>query len=327
MLLSSLVFLPLLLIFPLILPNRLFAESYQITAKGSKSFELEPTSKNATFWYYSKGNNSSTLDLSLNAPRNSVVTVELAKGKVSPATVGSFWQKLNIHNGSKLVKEFTVNGSSFSPGTPDQGEPLLDCSQFSEAVISSILLTYQSVYGSSFTLNDLCGDSERSGSTSSDSASSTIASAAATTFLSKDACDKRTKQYTVKISVKIPSSLTGVAKITLSANERFYSGAKASSIKPISDGRFAPRPLVLMSSLGGSEKIELVKWSGKKIQSRKPLKSAKYTAYRSFFLLSALLDNVLRGGYGTFEISNSSNQYGVCFQLKRVRQRANGYTN
>jgi hypothetical protein len=139
----------------------------------------------------------------------------------------------------------------------------------------------------------------------------------------------------------------GIA-LRIQVREVKFSGGMASSLKPAGDevGKYAGRPLILMSSLYSSdEQIAVTSWNrGKPSATRTvPVRSQDRVFWRGYSLARAPIDSLFGGSRrsthrkkrpgksnrlgskGTFEIMSPSNGYGVCFQIKRVRQRANGY--
>ncbi|MCB0333621.1 MAG: hypothetical protein KDD55_08995, partial [Bdellovibrionales bacterium] len=116
-------------------------------------------------------------------------------------------------------------------------------------------------------------------------------------------------------------------KVSLSTNH--HGEGKQASIKPESEGRYAPRPIILMNYLDGvcGHRIDTVKWKSKnKVQWRKELEIYSLLAYQDMVLSLALVDSVLPdSGKATFELYDGTSAYSVCFELKQKRQTANGY--
>lgn len=153
-------------------------------------------------------------------------------------------------------------------------------------------------------------------------------------LLSKDACDQSAAEYQITFFI----DLSGVDRIK-SGNSFKVKGsiefgeAKASpaSLKPVSDGKFAPRPLILMSSVGysyynsGGATLRLVRWKNGRPGKTTPLTIEDYVYYRGQSLARSIATSVLTGGKGTFEISNGDAVGSACFNLVRTRQRVNGY--
>jgi hypothetical protein len=148
----------------------------------------------------------------------------------------------------------------------------------------------------------------------------------------KDACGSSKDEYVIRIDVdlsqvnweQIPNYTTSFRIKTLD-----YAGKKRASIKPKSDGRFAPRPIILMEWLNNlcGNKLTMTKWSGGRPASPKELSIYSFYLHRDDLILGlAVVDKVLKGGKGTFELSDGYQGYGVCFELMKKRQKANGYS-
>lgn len=163
--------------------------------------------------------------------------------------------------------------------------------------------------------------------------SSGAATLKGTAMLMKDACAPKINSYLVRFIVDLsavdPASYaTG---FTVTGGIALGKGTKAAlSIKPVSDGKFAPRPLLLVESMGygyyngGGEKLEIVKWKGAKPAKAQTAKINDYVYYRGY-RLARVVANFLTGGSATAQISNGSQVGSACVQLVKKRQRINGY--
>jgi hypothetical protein len=173
--------------------------------------------------------------------------------------------------------------------------------------------------------------------------------------IQKDACNPRINTYTLRVRVDTSgvdrASFPNGVPVRVQLFNKTYSGPKASSIKPESDGKFAPKPLILMSTLGFNETINVVQWGGGTPSriTKIPVDSFDRVFWQGQVLARAPIDGILsassrkqpkrrapRGrarrlraapasNEATFEISTPNQAYGVCFQLVRSRQKANGY--
>ena len=154
-------------------------------------------------------------------------------------------------------------------------------------------------------------------------------------FLQKDTCGTKPKsKYILAIRVDLtqidPAFFQSGFQVNASLVVTPYRGDTASSIKPVSDGRFAPQPLLLMSSVGGlyygGEWANVVKWNkkgGGKLIKKLPVED--YAYYKGMILTRILVGSVLTGGKATFELTNGYSVYSVCFKLVRSRQKVGGY--
>jgi hypothetical protein len=131
----------------------------------------------------------------------------------------------------------------------------------------------------------------------------------------------------VDLSRVNPSTLGSGVTLKATFRERRYTGSRAASIKPVSDGMFAPSPLLMMSSLYSREAITQSRWSrAGKLQRKTPVRIENYVYYRGLSLTRSVVTNLLRqGGKATFDLSNGERAYSVCFKMQRIRQRVNGY--
>lgn len=144
--------------------------------------------------------------------------------------------------------------------------------------------------------------------------------------LSRDACAPPRTKYLLRLNIQVPKhSKPTVGSIAI--QQRFFKGSKAASIQPISDGLFAPQPILLMNYLGNfcGQKVEIAKWFGGKIQSRQVTEVKDLIPYKNFILTRTPIGKFLKGGHATFELFNGKTNYGVCFALERRRQKVNGY--
>jgi hypothetical protein len=114
--------------------------------------------------------------------------------------------------------------------------------------------------------------------------------------------------------------------IRLAMREHQFQGARVASIKPASDGKYRGEPILLMGAVQyGGEYVNVVRRSRAGVRSTRRIPVVKYVSYKGYTLSLARLRNVLRGGRATFELTNGGLIYGVCFELRRRRQVANGY--
>jgi hypothetical protein len=156
-------------------------------------------------------------------------------------------------------------------------------------------------------------------------------------LIRKDTCGtKKDAQYLVRFEVLLDqidqASKDAGFKFSIAAKAENYKGRMAASIKPISDGKFFPAPLILIHSLGGyfekEEKVSVVRWKNRRISSVKQLPvDGEFVNYRGKFLRRVVASSVMTGGKATVEISNNNDAYSVCFDMVRKRQRVNGYVN
>jgi len=148
-------------------------------------------------------------------------------------------------------------------------------------------------------------------------------------LIRKDSC-KRSGRYLVRFTfdltrVNYSEHGSGI-ELKGAASTKTYKGSTVASIKPVSDGKYAPAPLLLMSSIYPTkDRIHLVRWGKSKPRRLSKVEVEGQVGYRGIILTRSLIAPHLTGGHGTFDITDGINGYGVCFRLARVRQRTKGY--
>lgn len=219
------------------------------------------------------------------------------------------------------------------PGTT---QPASRCEGLSDQMIANILLSYKVTFNAEITKEQFCSGNFKidTGSPFSDTDATDPNNQYREfyTLVQKNSCAPANKvRHVVALTLSFKkvdgSKLSPEHKVRVAAKPRKFKGSKASTIKPISEGMWAPEPLVMMSTTGGgSETINVYKWTRKPKQIAK-LPVTRYVYYRGLTLANGRVKSVLTGGKGVFELTNGFDTYSVCFMLKRVRQRVNGYTN
>ena len=155
-------------------------------------------------------------------------------------------------------------------------------------------------------------------------------------MLLKDICNNGVKRYLVRLVMDLSGidAATRAAGFDISVQyaTQQFKGRRAASIKPTSEGKYAPQPLLLMQSIAGfgaffgaGESIELVKFKKGKVRSRAKIDIEDYVPYRDLFLTRSLIGRQLRGGKGMFILSNGNSAYGLCLPLSRRRSYAGNY--
>lgn len=215
------------------------------------------------------------------------------------------------------------------------------CEQSGREVLDAIAADFSLLYGGAWSAENVCSYlmsevpwDEVNESTEDDlfeEARSTLS----TTFhglLSANSCRKRPGDYLLRFVLDFSKvDWEGVSgEATLSARFKFilHSGPEEASIKPESEGRYAPKPLILMRGLGGfcGHVIDVVRWGRKKPKKRTTLRPYSMLSWGGMTLAVAVADKVVPGaGKATFELYDERESYGVCFSLARKRQKANGY--
>ena len=336
-----------------------FAETLPIqVTSDAKTYSVTLTSadvarKSVAFWFQSNGNISEAIDLYVEGPAKGTVQLK-SHFMSSGATVASLLANPSGASILPLVtgtgserKSFTFTGTAGASVAAAAAEPktaaagVYACNVMSEESLEALIKFHRDVLNQDVTAKDICLPGTAPGDQASTPGSGTGSTTAGTgtfrSILSKDTCKSaRSSKYLVSVNFDLtavdPALYTNNIRLVVAIRARKFEGSKASTIKPVSEGQYAPRPLVMMSTVGGfyggsGEKILVKKWARNKVRSNKGLKVVKYVYYRGLMLSTALVQPVLTGGKGTFELTSGTNVYSVCFNLTRTRQRANGYKN
>lgn len=148
-------------------------------------------------------------------------------------------------------------------------------------------------------------------------------------LIHKDSCTKKSR-YVVLVTLdfsEISSLITEPLNLSVRINEFKRNGGKESALKPESEGRYAPKPILMMNWLGNTcgNRIDVVKWKKRKPKTVTPLSVYSLLAYKDMVLNLAVVESALSGGKGTAELYTGDDSYGVCFSLVKKRQNKNGY--
>lgn len=314
--------------------------------EGTQSIS-DPTIKTVSFISRIKGNISQYLDFSAQGPSGIKGYVDVRQvgraGKLGPKFRLSFPKKkgstTQLVDGTAkkaVVKASVTTLSAEGEPTAEQITKIATATGLSEAVIK-ILLRYMSEeqiiakYGRTETVDP--GNSS-SPSPSNPTPSTPPGALAGRALLSKDNCDKSVDEYLVEFVIDLSgidrNAPGGQGSITASITAG-ENGLSAASIKPISDGKFAPRPLVLIESngynyyAGSQEQLRVINWSKGRPGKARSLKIEDRIYHQGQSLARSVAQGILTGGRGTFEISNGQKVGVACMSLVRSRQRVNGY--
>jgi hypothetical protein len=145
----------------------------------------------------------------------------------------------------------------------------------------------------------------------------------------KDSCNSRVSKYFVRVTMNL--SEVDAAKfpqgivVRFRGLENIYEGSRAASIKPVSDGKFAPAPLLLMNSVSYDENIQVMKWTKGKPKKVADVDVEDKVYYRGFVLSRSVASSILNGGYASVDNVSDYQAYGACLNMVKSRQRVNGY--
>jgi hypothetical protein len=136
--------------------------------------------------------------------------------------------------------------------------------------------------------------------------------------LPMDACVPRNRYFYL---IKTVGTILKITKLP-------FLGTKASSIKPISAGRFYPNPILLMSVPNMTEPLSILifNWRRDQLMKVRVINITDFIWYKGLNLARTQISKYLTGiGNATFQFASTTQSYSVCFNLKRQRQRVFGY--
>jgi hypothetical protein len=145
----------------------------------------------------------------------------------------------------------------------------------------------------------------------------------------KNSCDRGLNSYFVSILIDVsgidPAITNAGYTVKIRGAASAYSGRGAGSIKPVSDGKFAPQPLLLMESIGNPELVYVTRWRGNRLVQTRLQTIRAYAFYRGLRLSRVLIANELNNRKGSVTVYDGNDAYGACFTMSRTRQCVNDY--
>jgi hypothetical protein len=141
----------------------------------------------------------------------------------------------------------------------------------------------------------------------------------------KDACTpiERKRPYLVRFGIKLKKGAS--APIAINLAEETYSGNQGASIKPESEGRFAPNPLLLMEMIRAcGQKVHEATWRRERPLVSE-LKAEDLITFHNRSFVRVDMGGRMSGGEASYVLSTPDTAYGVCFQRNAVRQYASDY--
>jgi hypothetical protein len=287
------------------------------------------------FYYVSKGRDTKTVQMMLRAPQGAVGTLEVAKLNGAAATQAaaslsnSYVMQLRDAAGKRNALRITAAAARAASGSFASAQA--ECTPEQLAEYAELIRNVPELAG--ITPEQYCAGvgpgpnpSPTPGTTPSDGATDSVLG-----LLQKNACGKAKDKYLVRMKVDLsgvdPVLLQNGTSLGASFSEVAYRGGKAASIKPFSDGMFAPNALLLMSSIRyGSEGIFQTKWKNGALGTNRVVPIVAYAGYRNLTLTRSVVTSLLsEGGKATFDITDGNTAYSVCFKMQRTRQSKNGY--
>ncbi len=314
----------------------------------------------------SKKNSAQRIDVGIGAETDSKVTAQVLSGVITgrtsvraAATKSKYWKPLSLKTTSTkksnktlvLKKNGSFNISNFktdniSRVSASKGDP--ECGCLSEDEIQDILKKIKDGGVTGFTRKELCKrlasipgicdvtenkpkDSPEPGDGVSPTGTS---SATGYGLMERDKCSSSIR-YAIAVKVNLrsidwtqyPSGL----KIGVILKAKAYSGNIRAALKPSSDGKFFPQPIMLMATTGYSfisgEYMRAVFFKRGRVSRTLKLNRGDYIYYRGTVFRREPVGKLMSGGRAVLEMVNNGNAtaYGVCVSLNRRRQEFNGY--
>jgi len=321
----------------------LTGSSVSVPLKGRSPGEM------VTFWAVSSGNESIPLKVSMFGPPGSALSTSAAKIQ------GSVAQTLRSPNAffpltlraPEQFNAFHAQCVEFAPYIPEGEFDPNDikstwdpfCESFTPGDMATIGASLTSLYGGSWDIGRVCGYllySYQGGAGEGEMQQQSTrilrvprSVQQATVFgglLQKDACGRPADKYVVRVRVKLPPTLPKSGFLRIRLTEGKYTGDKRATIKPVSEGKYAPDPLFLFSSISScGQRMQVTKWAGGKPMVTQDVRLYDLITYRDMTLTRSPVGSYLTGGKASIELFNRNYGYAVCFNLTRTRQRANGY--
>ncbi len=149
-------------------------------------------------------------------------------------------------------------------------------------------------------------------------------------ILHKDSCTPFENLYVVELNIRLRKrrqkrKLTSLVTVKIEQGQETQ--RKEMALKPISEGRYSPRPIWISNWLGNAcgMNMAVTNWNNGKMVGRTEVDVYTLLPWRGMTLALGLADSTLTRGEGTLELVNSEKGHGGCFSLERRRQNINGY--
>ena len=330
-----------------------------IKVRGRKSITIDSTVR---------GNSTSVLSLTLQAPQGSRVSLKQSqvKGRSARAKAPVAW-KVPLRDPGQIQSLTSERGciqmspggsgeeeTSVAPLSPQKLEELQQfilnlrailgdrfvvghiCPSLSTEQIDQATESLRSAFGGEWNRENTClfldsefinhfdplGDEQSLTALSRSLALRTTVQR--TALIRKDACASGATKYRLSVRIDLPQHARA-DEVVVALDEKTYEGGKAATIKPVSEGMYAPSPLVLMETITAcGQDLSMVKWTRGKPKVT-PIELRDLVIYRDMTLNRSTVGEVLGGGEASFDLENQGAAYGVCFELIQKRQSVNGY--
>ena len=313
-------------------------------------FAPNETTKIINLDFFSNLNTASALTIDIAAPNKTVVSAKtLSFGKIillpnALAQIASASVQEMSTNGGKFKKQLTIGGSTSNGGGATGGGGATICNGYSLAIFTAYYTSqFVAQYGRNPTSEtELCdaifgdawhsqssggsGSSGGTGSSGQPSGSLTL-----TSFSLKDACNKPAKTlqvFTLDLSKIDAAERAAGFTLSVTINEKAFIGNAPATLKPVSDGKYAPNPLLLTALISSNDNHWYVKYSNGSVKRQLSLNKkslVKIAPYNGYIFGASLPGSELTGGkMSVFTVDSQQGEY-HCFKAQRVRQFLNGY--
>lgn len=298
------------------------------------------TNNTLQFYFVSRGNVSNSIYFEVSGPDGLTATVESALLRL---TIPRVLENQKLWYPVRLSKRLNLAGNARQGTVIDRSSVAQRCPWLTDEVYNQVLALYIAM-GLNPSKEEICdmyseidnGGGGGSGGGSSGGGQSyqgSLSSASAYGLLLKNTCGGKKSRYLVRMKVDLSAVnqdvLRAGSQVVVSAKQAPYRGSTATLLKPESEGRFSPSPIVLMASVGSygasKERMTLWRWKRNKMVQMKKLRKGGYVSYRGDSYVNSVVSNVLVGGKGTFVLSNGTSAYSVCLKLERRRQTLNRF--
>ena len=323
--------------------------------------------KEVFFYAETSGNISTPFNVVLSAPKGTKLEASMATIRDTAVKElrrkRDFWN-LSLMTPKEFDKFESAPCLTYVPNSDpepiDIDRPVSDsplCNIFSEDEMNAIAEALAGIYGGSWSRGQVCGylmkyyfggaedcnandpvceGLKNSGALPTPSPATLGASVSKNAYISryglarKNTCAPKQTRYLLRFKVDLskldPEKVPDVT-LMIQAMQYRYGGEMAATLKPVSDGMYAPQPILLMAFLGSfcGQRLNVIKWASGRPSTEMPVKIGDLIQLYGHFFIRSPIGGALQGGKGTFELHNGRSAYGVCFNLVKERQSANGY--
>lgn len=329
----------------LLVSNQAFAATQlvEITKGTTNDITVAPGSaaKLIDVAYMSRTNDPSALKLTLTGPKGTSVSVK-AVGVAPGSTVANAYPDIKSGYQVEVTPFFGKYKKSHAVGsTPSGGGSTAGKYKCNGQLLSMFYDHYVKAYKATFgsapaTETDLCkflfAGYVDSGTTPETPVVSANTLSLTGRFI-KDLCTKKDYDYlavaTIDLSKVSASDMATGFTLSISMDESIWAGKDAASIKPKSDGRYAPQPGLMADTIDTKAQLLVARFKSGRIATTKSIVSLpnkKTLAWQGHILNFYLIGPQLTGGKASIYTSSSNDLSAPgCFTMVRKRQSTPGY--